>query len=371
MKKLILGMLILSLMGGAAFATEVPSAPDPTGAAYGARPLAMGGAFVSVADDTNAVFINPAGLSGLKDWSLTSMSTQILQKVDYTLAGATYQVGPGTLGIGYIGTSSTAGYKYNEYGTQEGSSPISYTSNLVLLSYGVNMANIMDMADDMGNFAVGGTLKLISKGFTGIDEATASGMDIDLGLTFKPMDSPLSLGAAVKNIADGGSISWKSGSKENLERSTKIGGAVKIFGKDGYFKNVPGDLLASVDLEQLGEGKPAICHVGAEYKPIKYLSIRAGLDQDPVSTSKTSNSLTAGVGLYFMGFEFDYAYRANPDAQELSNHYFSLSFAPENIKVVEKQEEKKVAGEPKITGVKKDKPNTYELPKEYRNISTY
>ena len=35
---------------------------------YGLRPLAMGNAFVSVADDFNALFYNPAGLARLKEW---------------------------------------------------------------------------------------------------------------------------------------------------------------------------------------------------------------------------------------------------------------------------------------------------------------
>ena len=374
MKKLMLGLLILSLIGGMSWAADVPSAPDPTGAAYGARPLAMGGAFVGIADDTNAVFTNPAGLAKIKDWSLTSMSTQILQKVDYKLAGATYKWGIGTIGVGYVGTSAPCGYKYNEYGTQEGDSPIAYTSNMLLLSYGLDMANVMDMDADMGTVAVGGTLKLISKGFTEIDEATASGMDIDLGMTFEPKDQPFTLGAAVKNIADGGSISWQSGSKENLERSMKVGGAVKLLGDGGYFNTLPGNLLASLDMEQLGEGKPAILHAGTEYKPIKYLAIRVGLDQDPVSASETITSLTAGVGVNFMGFQFDYAYRANPDAAELSNHYFSLSFAPEEINAPVKEETKeqvKVEKNTKVTekGKKTTSPNAYDLPEEYKNIS--
>ena len=106
MKRLILVSLVLVLMGGIAVAEEVTSAPDPAGTAYGARPLGMGGAFVSLADDTNAVFMNPAGLSSLGDWSITSMSTQLLQKVDYIMAGGTYRVGPGNLGFGYIGTNA-------------------------------------------------------------------------------------------------------------------------------------------------------------------------------------------------------------------------------------------------------------------------
>jgi len=37
---------------------------------YGVRPLAMGNAFVAVADDYNALFYNPAGLARLKTWHL-------------------------------------------------------------------------------------------------------------------------------------------------------------------------------------------------------------------------------------------------------------------------------------------------------------
>lgn len=36
---------------------------------YGVRPLAMGNAYVAVADDFNALFYNPAGLARLKSWS--------------------------------------------------------------------------------------------------------------------------------------------------------------------------------------------------------------------------------------------------------------------------------------------------------------
>lgn len=35
---------------------------------YGTRPLAMGNAFVAVANDYNALFYNPAGIARLKDW---------------------------------------------------------------------------------------------------------------------------------------------------------------------------------------------------------------------------------------------------------------------------------------------------------------
>jgi hypothetical protein len=46
----------------------VASAKELKWTHYGLRPLAMGNAFVAVADDYNALFYNPAGLARLKDW---------------------------------------------------------------------------------------------------------------------------------------------------------------------------------------------------------------------------------------------------------------------------------------------------------------
>jgi hypothetical protein len=44
---------------------------------YGVRPLAMGNAFVAVADDYNAMFYNPAGLARLSTWSLEIMNPKV------------------------------------------------------------------------------------------------------------------------------------------------------------------------------------------------------------------------------------------------------------------------------------------------------
>ena len=36
---------------------------------FGVRPLAMGNAYVAIADDYNALFYNPAGIARLKEWN--------------------------------------------------------------------------------------------------------------------------------------------------------------------------------------------------------------------------------------------------------------------------------------------------------------
>lgn len=44
---------------------------------YGVRPLAMGNAFVGVADDYNALFYNPAGLARLTEWNVEIINPRI------------------------------------------------------------------------------------------------------------------------------------------------------------------------------------------------------------------------------------------------------------------------------------------------------
>ena len=58
---------------------------------YGIRPLAMGNAFVAVADDYNAIFYNPAGLARLKffDGELLNPKVEISQSVDELAKNAT------------------------------------------------------------------------------------------------------------------------------------------------------------------------------------------------------------------------------------------------------------------------------------------
>ncbi len=61
--KYLLPVFLLALLAGPSFAKELP-------AFYGGvRPLGMGGAFTAIADDSNAIFYNPAGLNRLETWS--------------------------------------------------------------------------------------------------------------------------------------------------------------------------------------------------------------------------------------------------------------------------------------------------------------
>ncbi|MDH5174640.1 MAG: PorV/PorQ family protein, partial [Elusimicrobiota bacterium] len=53
----------------------------------GARPVAMGGAFVAVADDANTTYWNPAGLALLEEREITAMHNEWLEGMRYEFLG--------------------------------------------------------------------------------------------------------------------------------------------------------------------------------------------------------------------------------------------------------------------------------------------
>ncbi len=61
--KYLLPVFFVALVAGSCFALELPRIYE------GVRPLGMGGAFTAVADDSNAIFYNTAGLNRLETWS--------------------------------------------------------------------------------------------------------------------------------------------------------------------------------------------------------------------------------------------------------------------------------------------------------------
>ena len=73
---LILGEVALSLTGGVAFARN----QEPM--FLGARKRALGGAYVSVADDHEAVYFNPAGLADVDSASIRYLALDLESSTD-------------------------------------------------------------------------------------------------------------------------------------------------------------------------------------------------------------------------------------------------------------------------------------------------
>lgn len=284
--------------------------------AHGARVIGLGKAFTAVSDDTNAVFSNPAGLGFQKGWSVLTMSTQLLHRVDYKLYGGSLSTNSGTFAIAFAGASTPAGFYTTDLASLNSATPISYSSNILFLSYGYDLNNSIRANKSMGHLAFGVNLKILTNGFSGISNAQASGFDMDIGVLMKKNDN-LTLGAAVRNLltsTDGGAIAWDSGTTERLPSVIALGGS---YSRDKF--------LLACDLN-ISKDSPLLIHAGVEYKPTPLIALRVGLEQDAYASNVVTNNITLGAGINYKGVSFDYAYRMDSNLEYNSCHYFSISY---------------------------------------------
>ncbi len=306
-------------------AATAKTSTDISVVSVGAKSVAMGRSGVALVDKGNNAFVNPAAISSVNGWEFTSMSTQMLGSVDYKYAGASYKTPRGIIGLSYVGATSAAGYYTTTDEASIGSSlanPINYGSSVIALSYGARLGDYIKSKNaPMGNLSVGANLKYFSKGFSGGVSSTGTGYGVDLGVIMQP-NSDLSLGLNLQNIISG-KMKWDTGTEEDLVSATKLGISKRAAGgkltlNADYFITDPGTL-----------------HLGAEFRPVKLLALRAGIDQDMAGDSTASN-ITAGVGINVRDFDIDLAYRQDATLGDNSNFYVSMSYSPYTpTKVVE------------------------------------
>ncbi len=292
----------------------------------------MGKAFVGLSDDGNGLFINPAGLAGIKSLKLTSMYTTLFTDVTYIVAGGAYPTPIGPIGLGIINVSTgsipittlTGGVPV-QTGTAE------YASRVVMLSYAKDLGDHFDLPF-VKDTSVGASIKYFTQGFSGSAtvDSTGSGFDLDLGLQYRALPW-LTAGLAVQNALPasmGGVFKWSgvSQAEESIPSLTKVGANARLIGETEAPWTFGEQMLnVGLDLDMaLLRSRPAVAHLGVEYWPFKMLALRAGIDQKPAATIQ--NNLAAGIGLKYGGFTFDYAYHQLGDVAENVYHLFSIGY---------------------------------------------
>ncbi|MFH1576099.1 MAG: S-layer homology domain-containing protein, partial [Candidatus Margulisiibacteriota bacterium] len=324
----------------------------------GARPLGLGKATVGGLDDASAIFTNPAGLVLNPNLNIISMSGTLINDVNYLMVGVADTAPIGRIGIGYInaavssipittvtGTGSTAAVSWE--------SNADYGSSIIFFTYGSQLSRFL--RGNFDNVSVGASLKYFLQGFTGggtsLQGATGTGMDADLGLTWQ-VNSWTRLGLTFNNclpMSAGGKFTWEKNSvEESIPMATRMGGTFKLLGLSAWRRHESQDLSLNLEYESgRGANRPTVWHTGLEYWPIKLLALRLGIDQKPTATTtgtSVDNNLTAGIGLNYQAFTFDYAYHQFGDLAENTTHFFSIGYrGPEQqikkklLKQVEKE----------------------------------
>ncbi|MFH1683736.1 MAG: S-layer homology domain-containing protein [Candidatus Margulisiibacteriota bacterium] len=344
--------MTLLLCGVAHAAVSV--ANDPTRIGVGARILGMGKAFVGLSDDLTGMFINPAALASVESWQATTMQGKFLNEYNYVNLGSAVPTRFGSFGIGYVGSSIsfTTSVATTEIvdgvrivpSTGEGVS-YSFLNSVILLSWGNELKGLLGMSvfDDL---SAGATLKVFALELSGpgISNGTASGNEVDVGLNFRP-NPVFNAGLVVQNalpFEGGGKIRWKNGTEESFPSVLKVGTSFRIVGKEGFWHFNPHEVSLNVDWDTSPRRPelPSLFHVGLEWQPIELLAIRMGVDQDYAGTGdgtrlEAKSDFTAGVGLTFGRFRFDYAYHQYNSLSVNDTHYFSLSYGVGKEKPVE------------------------------------
>ncbi len=269
--------------------------------AANARTLGMGASGVACKDA--GIFCNPAGIAWTEGKQLQLMSASLpFPDTSYTFLSYTQPVGENWgIGLGVPVLKVTGAEK------RTGMYESSGTFDDQQMALGLGLARSFSP-----KFSVGLTLKTIQQRFC--EETTTIG-DIDIGILYQPTHSSFSkrseggelpsfsrrgrggLGVCLQNIL-GSTVKQASGAGEDkMPQTIKIGVSYRPI----Y------NVLLAVDTEK-SNGRTFRVHLGGEYSPLDFLSLRAGYDDQ--------GYLTAGVGIKTQNFTIDYG---------LQNHDYQLS----------------------------------------------
>jgi hypothetical protein len=341
-KKIALFILLAIFFFPSISFAELKIATDPSRIGVGARILGLGGAYLGLADDLSGIFINPAALSSVSNWQATSLTGRFINEYDYLNFGAALPTDYGVFGIGYAGsgisffndtatTESVGGIIRIIPSTTEG---VSYEFNnpVLLLSWGRGFTGAME------KLSVGATLKTFFLDISGpgTSNSDAFGNELDLGLHYA-FTPAVKAGLVLENTLPasmGGKIKWSAtDAEETFPLNLKTGISVRPIGRKGWRRLGDHELTLNLDHSFYPNKSdlPSLLHFGVEWSPIEHIDLRTGFDQNVEGIGNSlkfepTGNFTAGVGIYFNKFRFDYAFHKYNELSDNDTHYFSLSY---------------------------------------------
>jgi len=262
----------------------------------GARALAMGGAFVAVADDATAVCWNPAGLAQLNDTRITGMSTDVFGFANnHQYVGVTTTFANIGIGLAWERSSKDTSKDVNI------DNPVFQSRNEQAI-IGTLATNIMDIG------LAGANVKYYMADSS--YGPSASGFGFDLGLLVKLGDM-FTIGVNAKDLGNS-NIAETDGTTDSITGLYTAGLAMSL---------VDGRLVLATDVDfdgtNLGDA-----HIGIEFKVIDELALRGGV----VLTDNFQNYyFSAGAGINVAGLYVDVAYIIQDFAQGQTANTLVLS----------------------------------------------
>ena len=262
-----------------------------------ARAAALGGSFVSMTDDPNAVFYNPSVLATLSGPQVSFGFFKHLLNINSGYAS----YGTDVDGFGYVG----AGIIYINYGDFTRTNDLgnvlgTFTANELAISLGY----ATELAPRV---QYGANVKFI---YSGIAEATSTAAGLDLGVLYSFEEPHLTVGMSLLNL--GTQLDPYLSTRESLPLDLKIGGTIQP-------EHLP--LLLNLNFHKLNEtANDFVDHfrsfsVGGEFLVSEAARLRVGFNNErrrdlKLGTSAGLAGFSFGGGVLVGMYKVDYAFNS-------------------------------------------------------------
>ncbi len=276
---------------------------------FGARASAMGEAYIAVAEDASSIYWNPAAMAAVLGTNLGLVHTEYFASMRLEQAAVTHEASWGTIGFMFTGlymdemerredTPSSA--PLGTFGAYDVAVAAAYARYIV------------------PNLALGIAVKPV---YQRIDELSASGIAVDVGLYHVARVQGLKLAAVASNVGP----PMKFDEEEfALPRSVKVGASY-----EREIAALEGRLMATLDAVFPNDGDTS-ARVGAEYSYRRMLALRAGykallLPSDATEEGYSVLRATFGAGFRWHEVAVDYAFL--PSEELGDNHRIGVGFS--------------------------------------------
>jgi hypothetical protein len=304
---------------------------NPLRLEVGARPLAMGAAFVALADDVNAILYNPAGLAWTKGLSLTLKNLEDLTAVQAYPTGHNSSFGLAVIRSKISNIPIPSGGVANS------------NSSVVLLSYGTKLSFIplLYRHEFFRRLGVGLSLKGLQEQTlrrSGQSDRSATGWEMDLGFLWKAADW-WSGGLSLQNLLPqkalgGGEIKWNVGAGEAVPATARLATSARVIGDLGSPVFLEGrELTVGAELG-FTSSQPLLLRLGGEWGLNKTYFLRTGIMQQWKPAAVVSN-LNFGFGFRSDSWGADIVNYREPIRDE-GITYFSILYFPKDWVVAKK-----------------------------------
>ncbi|MCK5243040.1 PorV/PorQ family protein [bacterium] len=305
-KILILVILMLAVSTSQVFARGVgTSAANFLKTGQGARPAGMGGAFVAVADDINAIEWNPAGLSGLQPDYFDAAFQHVFWFGDVEYEILTYGQ--------YLDETYGMGIQLLYRHMPDIDNDLSDEAPLKVFDF----AGVLGFGFQVTNFSVGLNFKVIDSYF---GNESVFGFAADLGMLVRFMEEKFSTGLVIQNL--GPDIKTDS-----LPLNIRGGFAYR----DQYGENKEHAINTCLEINQPLDNKLNL-QVGFEYWYYQVVAARIGYRQqlggNDLQSDNIIHRLTAGASIRWADLQLDYAFVPYADLGGTHRVMLKLHYGP-------------------------------------------